>query len=80
MKLAVIVVGLGVALTAPLLKKAIRPAGVYALAGTMIAYEAACGIMEISEDLVRRSVKRIRHKKIQGLPSQTGMNLTDSKA
>lgn len=44
----------------PLIARAAKPLGAYAIAGGMIAYEAACDAGENSRDFLSASTKRIR--------------------
>ena len=44
----------------PLAVKAVKPPGIYAVAGGMLAYEAGCELIEASEDVLRASVDRTR--------------------
>lgn len=44
----------------PLIAKAARPLGAYALAGGMIAYEVACELIEASEDIIWKSLDKAR--------------------
>jgi len=48
--------------TVPLLKKALRPLGVYALAGGMLAYEVVCRTGEISVGAVMGAFNRVERK------------------
>jgi hypothetical protein len=52
--------GVCIGATLPLIVKAVKPLGVYALAGGLIAYEAACELIEASEDVMRVSIDKAR--------------------
>ena len=54
---AAVIVGVGIGVTAPIIKKAARPLGFYALAGGMLAYEAACEAIEFSRYRLNHSIK-----------------------
>ena len=45
----------------PLIAKASRPLGAYAIAGGMIAFEAACDAAESSREALSASARKIRH-------------------
>jgi len=53
----------------PLIVKAVKPLGAYALAGGMIAYEAACELIEASEDVMRVSIDKARQTIMGGKDS-----------
>ena len=53
--------GVCVGAALPVIIRAARPVGAYALAGGMIAYEAACDALEASEDVLRASAGKVRH-------------------
>jgi hypothetical protein len=48
--------------SAPLLKKALRPLGVYALAGGMLVYEAVCTAGEIPVGAVMGAFSRVERR------------------
>ena len=54
--------GIGTGAAAVLTAKASRPLGAYAVAGGMLAYEAACNAAEGSRDTLSASSERIRDK------------------
>jgi hypothetical protein len=59
---AALLVGAGTVVAAPLIAKAARPLVAYAIAGGMIAYEAACDAMEHSGEVLRTSFKRMSRR------------------
>jgi hypothetical protein len=62
MKTTAVIIGVGLGLAVPLVRKAARPLGFYALAGGMIAYEAACEAIENSGFKISRSFKNVTAK------------------
>ncbi|GAB4330781.1 MAG: hypothetical protein Kow0099_01570 [Candidatus Abyssubacteria bacterium] len=46
-----------------LIVKAVKPLGAYALAGGMVAYEAACDAVEASREALEDSVRRVRARR-----------------
>ncbi len=53
--------GVFVGAAVPLIVKAVRPLGAYALAGGMIAYEAVCEAVESSGEALSASIRRARY-------------------
>lgn len=60
-KTTLFLLGVCVGAAAPLMAKALKPLGVYAFAGGMIAYEVACDVIEDSKEALRESFENIRH-------------------
>ena len=58
MKAAAVVVGVGFGVAAPFLKKRLKPMGIYVFARSVIAYEAACEVVDFTSDTISRSVRR----------------------
>lgn len=59
-KTTVFLLGVCAGAAIPLIAKAARPLGTYAIAGGMIAYEAACDATEDSREALSASAKKIR--------------------
>ena len=61
-----LLLGIGVGVSAPIIAKAARPLAAYAVAGGMIAYEAICDAMESSKEVLSASIKRAGDKLTNG--------------
>lgn len=59
-KTTVFLLGVCAGAAIPLIARAARPLGAYAIAGGMIAYEAACDATENSREALSVSAKKIR--------------------
>jgi len=59
---AIVGISICAGLSAPLLKKALRPLGVYALAGGMLVYEVVCSAGEIPVGAVMGVFNRVERK------------------
>ncbi len=59
-KTTLFLLGVCVGATAAIIAKAARPLSAYALAGGMIAYEAACDATESSRDALSASAEKVR--------------------
>ena len=60
-KTTLFLLGVCVGVALPLLARAVRPLGVYALAGGMIAFEAVCDMFENTADAMSASMRKARH-------------------
>jgi uncharacterized membrane protein YebE (DUF533 family) len=61
-KSALFLLGIGAGAAVVLIAKAARPLGAYAIAGGMLAYEAACSATEGPLDAIASSSEKIRNK------------------
>jgi hypothetical protein len=75
---AIVGISVCVGLSAPLLKKTMRPLGVYALAGGMLAYEAVCRAGEASAGAIMRAFKKVERKFERALLKESADEVPES--
>jgi len=73
-KTTLFLAGVCVGAALPVIVKAVKPLGAYALAGGMLAYENACDAIEASGDFLRDSVDEARqNRKARRVPDTEGV-------